>query len=89
MRRPASVVCYEEKDRKHEGGQVLATIYEWFTERFDSADLKDAAALLDELSAQSVRSALRLTDHLLPKTRIDEPFSEKFDSSLVLVGALP
>lgn len=51
MRRPASVVCYEEKDRKHEGRQVLATIYEWFTERFDSADLKDAAALLDELSA--------------------------------------
>jgi hypothetical protein len=26
-------------------------IYNWFTEGFDTADLKDAKALLDELSA--------------------------------------
>ena len=26
------------------------TIYNWFTEGFDTADLKDAKALLDELS---------------------------------------
>ena len=29
---------------------VLAEIYNWFTEGFDTADLKDAKALLDELS---------------------------------------
>jgi hypothetical protein len=29
----------------------LADIYGWFTEGFDSADLKDAKALLDQLSA--------------------------------------
>jgi hypothetical protein len=29
---------------------MLAEIYSWFTEGFDTADLKDAKALLDELS---------------------------------------
>ena len=28
---------------------MLAEIYGWFTEGFDTADLKDAEALLDEL----------------------------------------
>lgn len=30
---------------------MLAAIYSWFTEGFDTADLKDAKALLDELAA--------------------------------------
>jgi hypothetical protein len=30
---------------------LLAGIYEWFTEGFDSADLQEAKALLDQLSA--------------------------------------
>jgi hypothetical protein len=30
---------------------MLADIYNWFTEGFDTADLKNAKALLDELSA--------------------------------------
>jgi len=29
---------------------LLAPVYDWFTEGFDTADLKDAKALLDELS---------------------------------------
>ena len=29
---------------------MLAAIYGWFTEGFDTADLKDAKALLDELT---------------------------------------
>jgi class 3 adenylate cyclase len=28
---------------------ILAEIYHWFTEGFDTADLKDAKVLLDEL----------------------------------------
>jgi hypothetical protein len=28
---------------------MLAEIYNWFTEEFDTADLKDAKSLLDEL----------------------------------------
>ena len=30
---------------------MLAEIYNWFTEGFDTADLKDAKTLLEELSA--------------------------------------
>jgi pentatricopeptide repeat protein len=36
--------------RMDEARAMLAEIYGWFTEGFDSADLKDAKALLDELS---------------------------------------
>jgi len=32
---------------------MLSDIYNWFTEGFDTADLKDAKALLEELSAGS------------------------------------
>jgi tetratricopeptide (TPR) repeat protein len=37
-------------DRRDEARAMLADIYGWFTEGFDTADLKDAKALLDELS---------------------------------------
>jgi len=30
---------------------MLAAIYNWFTEGFDTADLKEAKALLDDLSS--------------------------------------
>jgi predicted ATPase len=36
---------------RDEARALLAEIYNWFTEGFDTADLKDAKALLDELSA--------------------------------------
>ena len=36
--------------RRDEARTMLAEIYDWFTEGFDTADLKDAKALLDELS---------------------------------------
>ncbi len=36
-------------DRRDEARAMLAEIYNWFTEGFDTADLKDAKALLDEL----------------------------------------
>jgi hypothetical protein len=32
-------------------------VYSWFTEGFDTADLKDAKALLDELAKQTPREA--------------------------------
>jgi predicted ATPase len=37
-------------DRRDEACRKLAVIYDWFTEGFDTADLKDAKALLHELS---------------------------------------
>jgi predicted ATPase len=40
-----------QQSRLDEARTMLAEIYGWFTEGFDTADLKDARALLDELSA--------------------------------------
>jgi predicted ATPase len=40
-----------KQGRRDEARTMLATIYGWFTEGFDTADLIDAKALLDELSA--------------------------------------
>jgi predicted ATPase len=37
--------------RPDEARAMLADIYSWFTEGFDTADLKDAKSLLDELNA--------------------------------------
>jgi predicted ATPase len=39
-----------EKSRRDQARDLLAPVYDWFTEGFDTADLKDAKALLDELS---------------------------------------
>ena len=39
-----------KQGRRDEARAMLADIYNWFTEGFDTADLKDAKALLDELS---------------------------------------
>jgi predicted ATPase len=36
--------------RRDEARAMVAEIYRWFTEGFDTADLKDAKALLDELN---------------------------------------
>ncbi len=38
------------KRKTSEAHDLLAPIYGWFTEGFDTADLKEAKALLDELS---------------------------------------
>ena len=41
----------DKQGKRDEARAMLAEIYNWFTEGFDTADLKDAKALLDELSA--------------------------------------
>jgi len=38
------------QERRDEARTMLAEIYGWFTEGFDTADLKDAKALLNELA---------------------------------------
>lgn len=38
------------RDGTEEARETLAPVYGWFTEGFDTPDLKDAKALLDELS---------------------------------------
>jgi predicted ATPase len=42
-----------ETGRRDEARTLLAEIYGWFTEGFDTRDLKEAKALLDELTEVS------------------------------------
>jgi predicted ATPase len=39
------------QDRRDEARTMLAEIYGWFTEGFDTPDLKDAKTLLEELQS--------------------------------------
>jgi predicted ATPase len=41
---------WREQGRRGEARELLAPLYGWFTEGFDTADLKDAAKLLSELA---------------------------------------
>jgi predicted ATPase len=41
---------WREQGRRGEARDLLAPLYDWFTEGFDTADLKDAAKLLSELA---------------------------------------
>jgi predicted ATPase len=42
---------WRNQGKRAEARTMLAEIYNWFTEGFDTGDLKDAKALLDELNA--------------------------------------
>ena len=42
---------WQRQGKRQEASQQLAEIYRWFTEGFDTVDLKEAKALLDELAA--------------------------------------
>jgi predicted ATPase len=41
---------WQRQGEQEEARQLLAEIYAWFTEGFDTADLQEAKALLEELS---------------------------------------
>ena len=40
---------WQEQGKRQEAHDLLAPVYGWFTEGFDTADLQDAKALLDAL----------------------------------------
>ena len=40
---------WQNQGKKEEARQILAEVYNWFTEGFDTKDLQEAKALLDEL----------------------------------------
>jgi predicted ATPase len=42
---------WEQQGKRQEAHDLLAPVYHWFTEGFDTADLQDAKALLNELGA--------------------------------------
>ena len=50
---PMAVALMVATNRLGSGARArLAEIYHWFTEGFDTADLKDAKTLLDELNSE-------------------------------------
>jgi hypothetical protein len=44
---------WQTQGKQDEARQMLAAIYNWFTEGFDTKDLQEAKALLEELSQRS------------------------------------
>ena len=40
-----------DQGKRDEARELLAPVYGWYTEGFDTLDLKEAKALLDELAA--------------------------------------
>jgi predicted ATPase len=40
---------WQQQGRRAEARELLAPIYGWFTEGFDTADLQEAKAMLEEL----------------------------------------
>ena len=50
LRAAISLALWADQGERRKARDLLAPIYGWFTEGFDTPDLKDAKALLDELS---------------------------------------
>jgi predicted ATPase len=42
---------WHSRGKPQQARKLLASVYGWFTEGFDTRDLKEAKALLDELSS--------------------------------------
>ena len=49
-RRNEHGAALREQGKREEALELLAPVYGWFTEGFDTRDLKEAKALLDELA---------------------------------------
>jgi predicted ATPase len=49
---------WQRQEKLAEARQVLSKVYNWFTEGFDTTDLREAKALLDELRVNVVRDDL-------------------------------
>ena len=43
---------WRDQGKPQQARELLASVYGWFTEGFDTLDLKEAKALLDELAAR-------------------------------------
>jgi len=45
---------WRDQGKRNEARELLAPVYGWFTEGFDTRDLKEAKALLDELAQGAI-----------------------------------
>ena len=52
LRASTILAClWRDQGKREEARELLAPVYGWFTEAFDTLDLKEAKNLLDELSS--------------------------------------
>jgi predicted ATPase len=52
LRAAMSLAClWRDQGKARQARELLAPVYGWFTEGFDTRDLKEAKALLEELAA--------------------------------------
>jgi predicted ATPase len=51
MRMPAAEMTCEAEINRDEARELLSPVYGWFTEGFETRDLREAKALLEELEA--------------------------------------
>jgi predicted ATPase len=50
-KREARAGIWRDQGKVQQARELLAPVYGWFTEGFDTRDLKEAKALLEELAA--------------------------------------
>ena len=60
---------WQQQGKRDAARELLAPIYEWFTEGFDTADLQEAKALLDE--AKSIGKSRSTSPKTLSRARAD------------------
>ena len=48
-----------KRGKREEAGKILAEAYGWFTEGFETPDLKDASALMAHIRTQAVHQSVR------------------------------
>ena len=51
-----SARLWRDQGKVQQARELLAPVYGWFTEGFDTRDLKEAKALLEELTSKGVRA---------------------------------
>src|SRR5262249_41597137 len=60
---------WQKQGKRHEAYDLLAPVYHWFTEGFDTADLKDARALLTELEGGAIMGLYDVLDQIIELLR--------------------
>ena len=58
LRASMNLAClWRDQGKRNEASKILAPVYGWFTEEFDTRDPNDAKALLDELPNRNTSKA--------------------------------
>ncbi len=83
LRAATSLARLWQQQGKHaEARQMLAEIYGWFTEGFDTADLQDAKALLEELqTTEAARYGTGSSNDLVPAEAHETEAPSRYRSS--------